>query len=71
MTTPLAGLRVLAVAQFGAGPSATLRLSRELPEPSRAPQLGEDTEEVLRELCGYGAERIAELDAAGALGTRS
>ncbi|HEX4035407.1 MAG TPA: CoA transferase [Solirubrobacteraceae bacterium] len=51
--------------------ASPLRLSGELPEPSRAPLLGEDTEGVLRELCGYDAERIAELDAAGALGTRS
>ncbi len=35
----------------------------------RAPQLGEDTESVLRELLGYDGERIAALRAEGALGT--
>jgi crotonobetainyl-CoA:carnitine CoA-transferase CaiB-like acyl-CoA transferase len=48
--------------------ASPLRLSGELPEPSRAPLLGEDTEAVLRELCGYDAARIAELGAAGVIG---
>jgi crotonobetainyl-CoA:carnitine CoA-transferase CaiB-like acyl-CoA transferase len=51
--------------------ASPLRLSGELPEPSRAPLLGEDTESVLRELCGYDEARIAELAAAGVLGMRS
>ncbi|HEY7967051.1 MAG TPA: CoA transferase [Solirubrobacteraceae bacterium] len=48
--------------------ASPLRLSGELPEPSRAPLLGEDTEAVLWELCGYDAARIAELGAAGVIG---
>jgi crotonobetainyl-CoA:carnitine CoA-transferase CaiB-like acyl-CoA transferase len=32
------------------------------------PRLGEHTELVLREVCGYGEGRVAELRAAGALG---
>jgi len=51
--------------------ASPLRLSGELPEPSRAPLLGEDTESVLRELCGYDEARIAELAAAGVLGRRN
>lgn len=40
------------------------------PNPNRrAPFRGEHTDQVLTELCGYGAERIAELRAAGAFGT--
>jgi crotonobetainyl-CoA:carnitine CoA-transferase CaiB-like acyl-CoA transferase len=39
------------------------------PTPSRrAPFRGEHTEQVLRELCGYSDERIAELRAEGAFG---
>ena len=45
-----------------------LRLSGELPEPSRAPFLGEHTEELLRELCGYTDERTSALREAGAFG---
>jgi crotonobetainyl-CoA:carnitine CoA-transferase CaiB-like acyl-CoA transferase len=47
-----------------------LRLSQ-LEEPllRRAPYAGEDTESVLREVCGYGEERVAELLAAGVVGT--
>jgi crotonobetainyl-CoA:carnitine CoA-transferase CaiB-like acyl-CoA transferase len=47
-----------------------LRLSGELPEPTRAPFLGEHTEELLQELCGYSEERTAELRGAGAFGER-
>ena len=31
-----------------------------------APMLGEHTEEVLKEVCGFSAEKIAELKAGGA-----
>ncbi|HLW93894.1 MAG TPA: CoA transferase [Solirubrobacteraceae bacterium] len=51
--------------------ASPLRLSGDLPEPSRAPLLGEDTESVLREVCGYDEARIAELAAAGILGIQS
>ena len=47
-----------------------LRLSGELPEPERAPFLGEHTDELLRELCGYSDERTAALREAGAFGTQ-
>jgi crotonobetainyl-CoA:carnitine CoA-transferase CaiB-like acyl-CoA transferase len=47
-----------------------LRLSGELPEPSRAPFLGEHTEELLREVCGYTDEQTAALREAGAFGER-
>jgi crotonobetainyl-CoA:carnitine CoA-transferase CaiB-like acyl-CoA transferase len=40
-----------------------------LPEPAKAPTVGEHTEAVLRDVLGYDARRIAELRAAGALGT--
>jgi len=39
-----------------------------LPEPSRAPTVGEHAEEVLREVLGYDAERLARLRDSGALG---
>ncbi len=45
-----------------------LRLTGELPEPARAPLLGEHTDDVLRELCGYDQGRIGELRAAGVVG---
>ena len=45
-----------------------LRLGDEPAPVARAPLRGEHTEAVLAELCGYGAERIAELRAAGAFG---
>jgi crotonobetainyl-CoA:carnitine CoA-transferase CaiB-like acyl-CoA transferase len=38
------------------------------PRPTRAPRRGEHTEQVLRELCGYSDDRLAELAAAGAFG---
>jgi crotonobetainyl-CoA:carnitine CoA-transferase CaiB-like acyl-CoA transferase len=47
-----------------------LRLSGELPEPSRAPFLGEHTEELLRDVCGYTDEQTAALREAGAFGER-
>jgi crotonobetainyl-CoA:carnitine CoA-transferase CaiB-like acyl-CoA transferase len=39
-----------------------------LPEPARAPEVGQHTEQVLREVLGYDAARIAALRAGGALG---
>jgi crotonobetainyl-CoA:carnitine CoA-transferase CaiB-like acyl-CoA transferase len=45
-----------------------LRVGSEPPPLCRAPLRGEHTEPVLRELCGYGPEQIAELRAAGAFG---
>jgi crotonobetainyl-CoA:carnitine CoA-transferase CaiB-like acyl-CoA transferase len=49
-------------------PASPLRLS-DAPNPlRRAPVRGEHTDEVLREVCGYGADRIERLRAAGALG---
>ena len=37
----------------------------ELPPPTRAPNVGEHTDEVLAEVAGYSAERIAELREGG------
>jgi crotonobetainyl-CoA:carnitine CoA-transferase CaiB-like acyl-CoA transferase len=48
--------------------ASPLRLSGELPEPSRAPLLGEHTDDLLRELLGYSDERTAALREAGAFG---
>lgn len=39
-----------------------------LPVPSMAPTVGEHTDAVLAEVCGYDAERLAALRASGALG---
>jgi crotonobetainyl-CoA:carnitine CoA-transferase CaiB-like acyl-CoA transferase len=47
-----------------------LRLSGDLPEPKRAPFLGEHTEPLLRELLGYSGEQTAALREAGAFGTQ-
>jgi crotonobetainyl-CoA:carnitine CoA-transferase CaiB-like acyl-CoA transferase len=43
-------------------------LGEELPEPTKAPAVGEHTGEVLAKVLGYDAERIARLKASGALG---
>jgi crotonobetainyl-CoA:carnitine CoA-transferase CaiB-like acyl-CoA transferase len=43
-------------------------LDEELPEPRKAPTVGEHNEEVLREVLGYDAEKIAALRAAGVFG---
>jgi formyl-CoA transferase len=40
-----------------------------LAEPTAPPLLGEHTDEVLEQVLGYGPERIAQLRAAGAIGT--
>lgn len=42
----------------------------ELPEPSRAPTVGQHTEEVLREVLGYGENRIESLKETGVFGTK-
>jgi crotonobetainyl-CoA:carnitine CoA-transferase CaiB-like acyl-CoA transferase len=39
-----------------------------LPEPSRAPTVGEQTDDVLRDVLGYDATRITALRDSGALG---
>ncbi|WP_334143669.1 CaiB/BaiF CoA transferase family protein [Rhabdothermincola sp.] len=44
-------------------------VGEELPVPTRAPELGEHSDQVLRELLGYDDERIAALRAAGAFGS--
>jgi len=41
----------------------------ELPHPTRAPTVGQHTDEVLRDVLGYDAERVAGLRSTGALGT--
>jgi crotonobetainyl-CoA:carnitine CoA-transferase CaiB-like acyl-CoA transferase len=42
----------------------------EMPTPSKAPAVGEHTEEVLRDVLGYDAPRIAALREAGAFGKK-
>ncbi|WP_208027418.1 CaiB/BaiF CoA transferase family protein [Rhabdothermincola sediminis] len=44
-------------------------VGEELPVPTRAPELGEHSDQVLRELLGYDDDRIAALRAAGAFGS--
>jgi crotonobetainyl-CoA:carnitine CoA-transferase CaiB-like acyl-CoA transferase len=41
-----------------------------LPEPSKAPTVGQHTEEVLRSVLGYDAARVATLREAGAFGKK-
>jgi crotonobetainyl-CoA:carnitine CoA-transferase CaiB-like acyl-CoA transferase len=48
--------------------ASPLRLSGEPNPLARAPFRGEHTDEVLRDLCGYSEDRIAELRAAGTFG---
>ncbi|MCX5737532.1 MAG: CoA transferase, partial [Proteobacteria bacterium] len=43
-------------------------LGETLPEPTKAPTVGEHSEEVLGKLLGYDAQRIAKLRSSGALG---
>ena len=43
-------------------------VGEKLPEPSRAPTVGEQSERVLRDVLGYDDARIAALRRAGALG---
>jgi crotonobetainyl-CoA:carnitine CoA-transferase CaiB-like acyl-CoA transferase len=56
--------------RFGAVRSigTPLRLDPEPPPATRAPLRGEHTHAVLRELCGYGVDELAALEASGALG---
>jgi len=48
--------------------ASPVRVGAELPEYRRAPQRNEHFTEVLTEVAGYDAEKIAELTAAGAFG---
>ncbi|HEV7846486.1 MAG TPA: CoA transferase [Thermoleophilaceae bacterium] len=52
-------------------PASALRLSGPRPPVRRGPRRGEHTEDVLGELCGYSAERVAELGTRGAFGPPS
>jgi crotonobetainyl-CoA:carnitine CoA-transferase CaiB-like acyl-CoA transferase len=45
-----------------------LRLDGPPPEYRRAPSRGEDTQPLLRTLCGYTPEELERLRAAGAFG---
>jgi crotonobetainyl-CoA:carnitine CoA-transferase CaiB-like acyl-CoA transferase len=49
-------------------PSPIKLVGEEPPPPTKAPTVGEHTEEVLRGVLGYDDERVAALRAAGALG---
>ena len=48
--------------------ASPLRLDEQPPPIRRAPARGEHTREVLRDRCGYSAERLGELERSGALG---
>jgi crotonobetainyl-CoA:carnitine CoA-transferase CaiB-like acyl-CoA transferase len=43
-------------------------IDQELPEPARAPTVGQHTDQVLKEVLGYDDEKIAGLRSGGALG---
>ncbi len=43
-------------------------IAEELPEPARAPTVGQHSERVLKDVLGYDDEKIARLRRAGALG---
>ena len=49
-------------------PSPIKVLGEELPVPTKAPTVGQHTDEVLRAVLGYDASRVEALRAAGALG---
>ncbi len=49
-------------------PTPIKLIDESLPVPTRAPTVGEHTEQVLREVLDYGDEQVAALRAAGALG---
>ena len=57
--------------EFGLRPIERTRieLTRTPPTPSHVPKIGQHTDQVLAEILGYDEARIAELRAAGALGT--
>ena len=42
-------------------PFHEIKVEEELPPPTKAPTVGEHTEEVLTELLGYDKEKIAKL----------
>ena len=45
-----------------------VKMAGEIRRPSPAPKLGEHTDQVLRELLGYGDAKVEELRASGAIG---
>jgi crotonobetainyl-CoA:carnitine CoA-transferase CaiB-like acyl-CoA transferase len=49
-------------------PSPLKLVGGELPVPSKAPEVGEHTDQVLRDVLGYSAEHIAQLRESGVLG---
>ena len=49
-------------------PSPIKLVDGELPVPTKAPTVGQHTDEVLREVLGYDDERIGRLRAAGTFG---
>jgi crotonobetainyl-CoA:carnitine CoA-transferase CaiB-like acyl-CoA transferase len=49
-------------------PSPVKFLDSPVPRPTKAPTVGQHTDEVLTEVLGYGPERIAELREAGVIG---
>ncbi|HYZ93539.1 MAG TPA: CaiB/BaiF CoA-transferase family protein [Actinomycetota bacterium] len=49
-------------------PSPLKIVGGSLPVPSKAPEVGEHTDQVLRDVLGYSAEHIAQLRESGALG---
>ena len=50
-------------------PAPIKLVGEELPMPTKAPTVGQDTDAVLADVLGYDAARIAELHESGALGT--
>ena len=50
------------------GPASPFRLDGATPPAERGPRLGEHTDEVLAELCGYGEDRLRQLHESGVLG---
>ena len=49
-------------------PSPIRLIDEELPVPTKAPTVGQNSDDVLADVLGYGAEQIAALRAKGALG---
>jgi crotonobetainyl-CoA:carnitine CoA-transferase CaiB-like acyl-CoA transferase len=60
----------LPAAELGADmlPTPIKLVGEELPVPTKAPTVGQQTDAVLADVLGYDADRIAELHASGALG---